>query len=197
MDVLIGALHVVAAVIIVGGVAKVVAPDAFASLLRSLGLPSDRSLARATGVLEVVLGSAAVLAGGRWAAAVIASVYGVFAVTILLARRAGASSCGCFGVAAAPPGPVHVVVNLTSAAIALAAALVADVPSLASTLTDQPLAGVPYLLTVATGAWLAVTLDTVGAVVFDRMASLRAVRPTIQANSTSTHVHAHAGGTRR
>jgi hypothetical protein len=206
MDVLTGAFHIVALVVLVGGTAKVASPAGFASLLRSLRLPGGTVASRLTGVAEVAVGAWAIIAGGAVTAAVIAATYAVFAVTVVAARRAGSASCGCFGSAAAPPSTVHVIVNLVSASVALAAALVGGAPGLASVLADQPLAGLPYLVAVGTGAWLAVTIDTHGSVLVDRMAAVSGLGPTFRENtSTAGHRHgAHArtapvrtGGTAR
>src|SRR5690606_23112791 len=96
MDVLVGALHLVSVVILVGGAAKVDAREACAGLPPSLGLPHRRVRAQLAGVIEIVLGATALVVGGRWGAAAVAIAYGVFAVVVLLARRSGAASCGCF-----------------------------------------------------------------------------------------------------
>src|SRR5690606_27633207 len=106
-----------------------------------------------SGIAEVALGAAAIVIGGRISTAAIAVAYVAFAGVVLAARRSGAASCGCFGAAAAPPSVVHVVVNLASAGVALATALAGDLSPVDAVLGDQPLLGVPYLVTVATGVW--------------------------------------------
>lgn len=197
MDLLTGAFHVVAVVIVVGGAAKVASPDAFAALLRSLRLPGGTALARLAGAVEVALGCTAVVVGGVVATGAVALAYAVFAAVVVVARRRGAASCGCFGAAAAPPSPVHVAVNSISALIAGAAAVVGGIPDLVTVLGDQPLAGVPYMVLVAVGTWLAVTIDTTGAVVLERMSAVAELRPTFQANSGHSHQPARTGGRRR
>ncbi len=189
MDVLTGVFQILAMVIAVGGVAKVVAPTAFAATLRSLGLPGGTLVARVSGLVEVAIGIGAVLVGGRVAALIVAGAYAVFAVVVLAARRAGAESCGCFGAASAPPSPVHVTVNAVSAAVALSAA-VAGPASLTDVLAGQPLAGVPYLITLATGVWLTVVLDTTGAQLLDEMAAVRRLAPTFRDNARGATVPA-------
>ncbi|MHB1140046.1 MAG: MauE/DoxX family redox-associated membrane protein [Microthrixaceae bacterium] len=185
MDVLTGALQILASVIAVGGVAKLASPDGFSSLLRTLGLPSSRALSRACGVLEVVMGVGAVVVGGTVAALLVGSAYTTFAVVVLLARRAGAASCGCFGSVASPPSIVHVVVNSVSAAVAFVAAAV-DPASLADSLADQPLAAVPYLVTVATAVWLVVVIDTTGAVLADRTLEVAHMGPRFREHSATS-----------
>lgn len=197
MDLLTGAFQILAAVLAAGGVAKLVAPLAFAQTLRSLRIPGGTTLARLAGLAEVALGAAAILVGGRWLPLLVAAAYAVFAVIVVAARRAGAVSCGCFGTASAPPGPVHVAVNAASGMIALAAAVV-QVDTLGQVLDGQPLAGVPYLVLVALGAWLVVTLDTVGAEVADQTAAVHRLGPVFREQSQhrsaparTTHRTAH------
>lgn len=197
MDLLTGAFHVVAVVIVVGGAAKVASPDAFAALLRSLGLPGRRSLARLAGAVEVALGCIAVVVGGLGPTVAVAVAYAVFAVVVVVARRRGAASCGCFGAAAAPPSPVHVAVNTASAAVATAAAVAGGAPDLPSVLGDQPVFGVPYLFLVGVGTWLAVAIDTTGAVVLDRARSVSELRPTFRTSSGHDHSPARTGGRHR
>jgi uncharacterized membrane protein YphA (DoxX/SURF4 family) len=189
MDLLTGAFQILAAVIAVGGLTKVAAPDAFTATLRSLGLPGGRVAARVSGAVEVLVGVGAVVVGGRVAALVVAATYALFALVVLAARRAGAESCGCFGAVAAPPSTVHVTVNATSAAIALLAAV--DGPlGLVDVLSDQPLAGIPYLVTIAIGVWLTVVLDTTGAQLVEEMAAVRRLGPTFRDNARAATVPA-------
>lgn len=196
MDVLTAAFQVLAAVIVVGGLAKMASPDGFSSLLRTLGLPAGRGLSRASGVVEVVLGAAAIVLGGRAAALLVGLAYTAFAVVVVLARRSGAASCGCFGSVASPPSLVHVVVNAVSAAVAFAAAVVGP-ETLVDSLADQPLAAVPYLVTLATAVWLVVVIDTTGALVADRVTDVARLGPrfrdhgsaaaTVPARTTHRH----------
>ena len=158
MTVLTTLLQVVALVVVAGGVAKLVRPAAFAELLATLGLPGGELAARATGVVEVVLGLAVFVTGARWSAALLAVAYLVFAGTVVLARRKGAASCGCFGAADAPPSSVHVGTNLVSAGVAAAAAVV-GAESLSATLAGQPAAGVPYLVAVCVAVYFVVRIN--------------------------------------
>jgi uncharacterized membrane protein YphA (DoxX/SURF4 family) len=198
MDLLTGAFQILAAVIAVGGLTKVAAPDPFATTLRALQLPGGRVAARVSGVAEVVIGVGAIVVGGRVAALVVAATYAVFALVVVAARRAGAESCGCFGAVAAPPSTVHVVVNTTSAAIALLAAVEGPL-GLADVLAEQPLAGIPYLMTIAVGVWLTVVLDTTGAELVEEMAAVRRLGPTFRDNGhaatvpSRTVTHQHRG----
>jgi hypothetical protein len=177
--------QILAVVVAVGGVAKIVAPDAFSTTLAALGAPSGRLVARLCGAVEVVIGTGALLLGGRLAAAVLAVTYVTFALVVVAARRVGAVSCGCFGAASAPPSPLHVVVNATSGGLA-ALALVVGPEALADSLTAQPLAGVPYLAALALAAWLVIVLDTTGADLATSVAEVRALGPTFRDNSHGT-----------
>lgn len=177
-------VELIAVVVALGGAAKVVAPRAFAELTTTMGLPVGQLGARLVGLAEVALGVWVLAVGGRIACAVLAVTYLAFAVVVVLARRAGAESCGCFGAAAAPPSVIHVVVNGASAAIAAVAALVGGYEGIASTLADQPLAGVPFLLLLGTGAWLLVSLDTIGAAAFDSIGQVAKMGPVFRENAT-------------
>jgi hypothetical protein len=140
--------------------------------------------------VEIALGGGALLVGGRPAALGVAGAYVAFALVVGAARRRGAESCGCFGAADAPPGPVHVAVDLGSAAVALLAA-VPGPPSLGAAAAEVPLAGVPYLLALALGTWLVVTIDTVGAVVAGRVTEAAGSRAALLASDADGHTHDH------
>jgi uncharacterized membrane protein YphA (DoxX/SURF4 family) len=189
MDLLTGAFQILAVVVIVGGAAKLVSPGAFRATLRSLGVPGGVVAARLAGVVEIGLGGAALVVGGRAWAAALAALYGVFTVVVVLARRTGAESCGCFGSVAAPPSSLHVVIDAASAVVAAAAAVV-GVPSLVDVLADQPMAGAPYLVLVAVGAWLIVVADTTGAQLLDEMAAVRRLAPTFRDNAPGSRAPA-------
>lgn len=190
MDVITGAFQIAAVVIAVSGLAKLRSPGPFAALLRSIGLPGGPLTARVAGLVELVLGAAAVLVGGPVLAAAVGAAYLVFAGAIVAARRSGTESCGCFGAASAPPSAVHLVVNLLAAAIAIAAALAGGPPGLWDVLVDQPVAGIPYLISLAAGAGLVIVLDTAGARVFDGIRSLAPYGPTFRENAPGARTSA-------
>lgn len=196
MVALTAVFQILAIVVAVGGVAKIVAPIAFSTTLAALGAPSGPAVARLCGAVEVAIGAGALVAGGRVAAAVLAVTYATFAVVVVAARRAGATSCGCFGAASAAPSRLHVAVNATSAALATLAVAVGP-ETLADSLADQPLAGVPYLASLAVATWLVIVLDTTGAEVATRVAEVRQLGPTFRDNSHGTvpsrTQHRHSG----
>ena len=73
-----------------------------------------RSLVRAGGAAEVVIGVGALAVGGPVFAALVALSYLAFAGFVVVALRSGSpiSSCGCFGKVDTPPSLVHVVIDL-------------------------------------------------------------------------------------
>lgn len=191
MAVLTGVFSTVAVVLVVSGAAKVWSPSGFVALVRSLGPTVPAALGQAVGAVEVTVGVVALLVGGPVVAGLVAVLYATFAVTVLLARRAGAASCGCFGAVAAPPSTVHAVVNLLSSVVAVAAA-VAAAPPIVDVLRTQPLAGVPFLVLVLVGAWLVVVVDTTGAQVVEGIRDVAAMGPTFRDNAVAAARTTHA-----
>jgi hypothetical protein len=72
---------------------------------------------------------------------------------------------------------VHIAVNVCSAIVAVAAAVAGATPVL-DLISDQPAAGVPFLVLMGTAAWLVVGLDTAGADLVDQMAARRTAHAT-------------------
>lgn len=161
-------------VLVVAGASKLSEPSGTAAALAALGVPGGNAAARALGAVEVGLGLGGLAVGGRVLAAGVAMAYGFFAVVVLVARRRGLASCGCFGARSAPPSVVHVAVNALSAAVAAGAAVTGPVP-VADALAAVPLPtaatalGLVLLVTA-----LVVVLDTVVADVVEATAALRA-----------------------
>lgn len=154
----------------VAGALKVWRPAATAEALRAAGLPGSgahgplglEGVGRLVGAVELAVAAGALLIGGRPAAAMVASAYLAFAIfTARLVHTAGAgASCGCFGAEESPASTLHVWVNSVVATLVIVAA-VQDVPPLRSVLVDQPLAGLPFLLTTLVGGWLLFVILTV------------------------------------
>lgn len=111
------ALWVVCLVLVAAGATKLADPAPLAEALGALGVPvgSGAVSARAIGTVEVVVGVAGLVVGGAAIAAIVSLIYLGFAVLVVLARRRGLASCGCFGSRSAPPSPVHVAMNLLCA----------------------------------------------------------------------------------
>src|SRR5262245_14830922 len=115
---ILGPLGIVSTVLAVAGIWKVVRPEPARRALRALGVSLPRPVVRAVGAGEAALGVATWCLGGPVLAGFVAALYVVFAM-VAWRLRDGEVGCGCFGAASStPPGALHVVVDLTCAAIA-------------------------------------------------------------------------------
>jgi len=119
---MIGALCAAAAVLLLGsGLAKVRRPAPAARLLAVLvGLPKPL-VVRLIGALEMAIGAAVLLSGGRAACAALAASYLTFAlVAARLTTGPRPAPCGCFGESDTPTRPLQVVVDALACAAAVA-----------------------------------------------------------------------------
>lgn len=161
---LAGPLAVVALVLVASGSLTLRDPGARRRMLEALSGRPSRSLgalAVFTALLELVLGGATFLWGGRLLASWAAAAFVVFAlVTWRLLRSGATTSCGCFGRRSGDATPVHVGVDAGLAVLATVAA-VGDAPGFLDARADLPAAGVPFVGFAALGAWLAVAAMTV------------------------------------
>jgi methylamine utilization protein MauE len=155
MTVMAGPFAIAAALLALGGLMKAWRPHDTANALRGIGLPGSSLLVRVGGVIELVIGAAALIIGGTLSAVFVALSYSLFVafVVVALRRDVPIATCGCFGKVDTPPSRVHVGINLVAVA---AAVTVAVDPSagLMQTIRLQPLAGVPYVLLVGLGVEL-------------------------------------------
>ena len=156
MGVLGGPFAVAASLLLIAGAAKAARPETTAGALAGVGMPVPAALVRVGGAAEAAIGAGALVVGTAPFAAALGLSYLGFAgfVLLALARRVPISSCGCFGREDTPPTMVHVAIDLACAGVAAAVAL-GDGGTIADILGGQPLAGVPFLLLVATSAWFA------------------------------------------
>lgn len=154
MDAVVGPFYVVAALLLVSGVAKMADPSSTEGALRSVGLPAPRSTGRVIGVAEIVIGILAVVVGGSAMALLVAAAYLSFAgfIVLALSRKGAVSSCGCLGSADTPPTWAHLVLNVAATAIAAIAAISAP-PGMATAIAEQPAAGTIFIAFVVLGAW--------------------------------------------
>lgn len=174
----IGPLCIVSIVLVVAGAWKVVRPAVAAQALAALHIPGGPAAVRLLGVVEAIVGVAAVVMGGRVLAAAIAAFYAGFAIVAWRLRAAGAA-CGCFGaLSAAPPTVMHVVVNVVSALVAIAATIV-DVPGLVEAMDDLPGHGVPHVMLIAIGSVATLGLLTVLADAIAASAPQRTPQPVL------------------
>ena len=111
------ATWVFAAVLVVAGARKLVAPAATAAALHGARLPSNQWLVRLLGLAEMAIGATAMLAGGVLGTGLLGLTYAAFAVFTVRQSRAG-QGCGCFGEADAPATNLHVALNVVGAGLA-------------------------------------------------------------------------------
>lgn len=150
-----GWFFITAGLLVLSGGSKVRDPDPTRGALRAAGLPSSLGAVYTLAVIEIAVGASALAIPHRFVAVAVALLYLGFGgfVANALARRLPLQSCGCFGRSDTPPGPVHVVLNFGTAAVASVVA-VTDGADLFAILAEQPAAGVPYVGFVAIGAVL-------------------------------------------
>jgi uncharacterized protein YjeT (DUF2065 family) len=155
-----GPLCIVAVVLAVAGVWKFVSPDAARTALRTLGVRLPRLVVRVLGAAEVVLGVATIAIGGTALPAAVGALYVAFAGIAWRLRDADVG-CGCFGAAsAAPPGPLHVAVDLAAAAVAIGAA-VTRAPAIDEAWGELPAYGIPHVALIAVGTVAVLAVLTV------------------------------------
>jgi len=162
VEALAGPVVVVSVLLALAGAMKVAQPASTMGALRAMRLPSSPTLVRGLGGLEIVVALGAGITFQRPLLALLAAMYLAFAafVAAALGARTPLQSCGCFGRADTPPSIVHLGVNLAAAVVALLAAATST-PSLGTTLSDQPWAGLPFALLTVVSVFLCVTLLTV------------------------------------
>lgn len=151
-----GPFAIAGVLLALGGVFKAANPNDTANALRGVGLPGSPWLVRAGGALEVGIGCVALATGTALSAALVLASYLAFTafVAVALVRRVPIATCGCFGKTDTPPSVLHVACNVGAAVAALAVMLDPGV-AIADVLSRQPLAGVPFVLLLVTGVYLA------------------------------------------
>jgi hypothetical protein len=155
---LAGPYFMIATLLVITGVPKLTNPGGTARALYSLGLPATLTTERAIGAAEIGAGIAALLLGGRLAAAAVAIVYLGFSAFIALALRSDkVKNCGCFGDKDVPPSLLHLAVDLAAAAVATTLVF-RPIGGITEVMGDTPWAGVPLLVLVAAGAALALMI---------------------------------------
>jgi hypothetical protein len=162
VTILDAACWAVCLVLVASGATKVVDPAPFATALAALGRYRSPSPAVSitVGAIEIVLGLSALALGGPWPAAAVSVAYALFAAVVLVARRRGLASCGCFGARSGAPSVTHAVVNLGSALVAGAAATT-DPPAVAVGLEGLGIvAALGVVLAVLVAASAIVVADT-------------------------------------
>ena len=106
----------------IAGVSKIVHPGPTREAVIAAGWRVPFVVVSAFGVVELATGIAGIVFG-RGAALAVAACYLVLAgFAFRLVRRAPATPCACLGSTRAPASRVHVIVDLTAVAFAIAAA---------------------------------------------------------------------------
>ncbi|MEZ5142870.1 MAG: hypothetical protein R2726_10170 [Acidimicrobiales bacterium] len=159
---LAGPFFAFAVLLAAAGALKLGRPEGAVRALRTAGLPAPEVGVRALGVAEVVLAAAAIAVGGRVTAGLVTVAYLGFAAFTarVVARSDATASCGCFGETEAPANRLHVALNLVAAAM-VATVVVWPTAGLLDVVSDQPLAGIPFLALTLLLAWLWSVLYTV------------------------------------
>jgi hypothetical protein len=154
MPVLTAPALVAAALLVVAGAAKVADPVNTVGALRAMRLPASPALVRVGAAVEATVGAAAALVGGSVWWSLVAASYVAFTAFVVAALRTGTmiGSCGCFGHEDTPPHPVHVVLDLALAGVAIAAAVQGLVP--ATSIADHPGWGIVVVALSALGVYL-------------------------------------------
>lgn len=152
---IVAALDAAAAtLLVVAGLAKIRTPAPAATMLATfveswrVSRARARLAARAAGVVECVVGVAALVFGGRVALTALAAAYLVLTVVALrLATGPRRAACGCFGAADGTVGAPHVAFDLVCLVVAVTGAARAS-GSVATLFGGSALAGVTAVLQV-------------------------------------------------
>ena len=172
MVALAGPFFMFATLLVVSGVPKLTKPASTARALEAIGLPPSLNLGRAVGVAEIMVGVGAIAIGGRVLAGALALLYAGFAGFIIVGLRSSSvRSCGCFGSDDTPPSLLHLAIDLGAAAVGaiLAARPIGD---LAAVMGETPWAGIPLLLLILIGTWLALIVLAILPALFVELKSL-------------------------
>ena len=143
-----GPLFACAGALAASGGAKLRRPHPAAAALRAARLPSATGLVRVLAAGEVCLGLWILARPGTAACLLLAAAFATLALAAAaFTRNPDVRSCGCFGDDA-PPGAVHVVLDLLAAGTATAAAFL-EPASLPATLRALGWWSIPFLA----GVW--------------------------------------------
>jgi len=146
---------IASALLTLAGGAKLARPESTIGALKSIGLPGTRLIAQMLGLVEVGIGSIALIVGGLIPSIAVALSYAGFAGFIVMALRKGGavSSCGCFGTEDNPPTVGHLVLNVAAAVVGVGAAI-GGLGGIPDVISDQPAFGIPFIGFITLGTWL-------------------------------------------
>lgn len=173
-DVTLGPFLIASGLLVVTGAFKVVTPSGVTGAIGVIGARVPDWAGRVIGLGEMTLGVSAIVVPGRSIAAIVALGYLTLAGIVLLLRRRGAESCGCFGEITSPPSLTHLSFNLMAALVAGIHAAIGGTPPIEEIGSGSP-GGWPViaLLTVV-GIGAALTLLTALPAVLAETAAARA-----------------------
>lgn len=137
-DVTIGPFLIASGLLIVSGAFKLVSPDGVIGAVSALGGRVPRWIGRALGLGEIGIGVTAIAATGAIPAYLVALAYFLLAGVVVLLRRRGAASCGCFGQFASPPSRIHLAFDLAATAAAAVHAIAGGSQGLTTIGPDSP-----------------------------------------------------------
>ena len=110
--------YLAAGLLLVAGASKVRHPDTMADVLAVIGVTSPHA-PFILGLIEIVVGAAALVFGGFVLWGLVTALYLAFAALFaLLTRNDAEVSCGCFGQRSTPVGRRQVLADLGSAGLA-------------------------------------------------------------------------------
>lgn len=161
MNPALGPFAIASVLLVVAGALKAVRPHDTARALRAMGLPGSETGVRVGGVVELALGTLALVAADALVAVLVAFSYAAFCafVVIALVRRLPISSCGCFANIETPPSLLHVGVA-TGACIAAVGMVVDPMISPLDVVTEHGLESAVFAVLVAVGVLAAFAVLT-------------------------------------
>ena len=159
-DVTLGPFLIASGLLVVTGAFKVVTPSGVIGAIGAIGARFPQWSGRVIGLGEMTIGVSAIVVPGRSIAWIVALGYLALAGVVLLLRRRGAESCGCFGEITSPPSLTHLSFNLFAAVAAAAHAATGGTPPIEQLGKGSP-GGWPLIaLLAAVGIGAALTLLT-------------------------------------
>ena len=168
-------VHIISVTLAISAISKLRDPMPTRRALDGIGLWVGPATVRAYAVGELVVAGAAIL-GNRQAVIGLVMLHLGFAIFVAISMGTSGAGCGCFGVrSTAPPRTMHLVLNVASAGVALAAAIV-HVGGLAAVIDSGPALVAAHLAVVAVGTSMLVALYTEGAEVADAVRMMRRQR---------------------
>jgi uncharacterized protein YjeT (DUF2065 family) len=160
VDPLVSPTLAAALLLVLAGAPKLVNPHDTRRALGSVGLPVPAVVVRAGGLVEVAIGTLALVQGGTVADGLVAASYLGFTIFVIVALRSGGviASCGCVGRPDTPPTLAHILVTAAFAVLTGVAAAVGSTGVLtlttSSASTTNQVAVIGFAVLLAWLAWL-------------------------------------------